>query len=324
MAQIAAQSSTKINRRLLSGLHTLLSDAIDLRPPRKRLRGSRSSSPRRQRTQEPDELVPTYQEFEEPDQPSDEEIDEGGAAAPEAPGRKMMAVDTGAIVPETALGMRQRFMIAKTRSRAIASSAQGLLVGSDRLQLVDLETAERAIAVFLRGTWKPSQDVARGALAASVSLLSGRSIEHSSSLRVIAHSDDVPKGNAASYLVLSPPCLLIAAPRLHKPFVPKTDQAHWYKAVQDRLALPLPSNLSFSELLMQQARHCVGRQLLEGAHWDDCLLAFTRELNKRKGARLTPVRIAEFVSRQVVALNSDWADAMPTRASTTMRRMSLI
>ena len=48
---------------------------------------------------------------------------------------------------------------------------------------------------------------------------------------------------------------------------------------------------------------------MEGAHWSSCLAAFIREVNKKKSARLTPDRIAEFVSRQVVALNGDWADA---------------
>jgi hypothetical protein len=306
---VALKNLPEDEARLVTALRVLLLDAVKFRTPRKRNQSEHGTT-RRRRHGDIESIAPDHDERQEEFEPADEDLSEGGAAVPESPRRRVVTVGTGsARGKDTDLSPAQRQWRAKERARGIASSAQGLMLGSDRMHLVDLEAFEAAIQRHLTGEKRLSDSAARGALAASVSLLCGRSIERLKDFAIVHRIGDIPSRVLKPYFVTSESVIIFPAPTLEKAFTPSASEAACYRPVSQRLILPAPMNFAFSSLLIKHAETAVGTRPFAKGEWMADLDQFTGEVNLREHSRLTAVRIAEFLERQVVVTNGDWADA---------------
>lgn len=298
--------------RLLAGLHVLLEDALRSRQPR-RHRGQTGPRPQRQvaGSAEVDDPTPEHQTYEDPTArgPTAEELDEGAAGVRESAVRRIATVKISTSVPATSLSPGQLHWRAKYRTRAISTSAQGLLLASDRLQLVDLAAAERAMADLQTGRWRPPKPVGNGACVVSASLLLGRPVEKLRKLKVVARITDVPGAIKQPYLAVSDAALVVSAPDLPNKFVPKGAEAAVYRTVSRGLVLPLPHGLSWSRQLLEFGQAHLGKEPFSGPDHAGWAEQFVKAVNNRTGSRLTTSRIAQFLTRQVVAQSGDWADA---------------
>ena len=294
--------------RLLGGIRALVKDAADARPPRHRRPGSSTGIRYVQSTGEVDDLTPRFEEFEQVTVASSGDVDEGAAAASEILGRRVVALASFYEVADSPLSPAQRVRQAKFRARAIAASAQGLLLSSDRLQLVDLEALALGIDAHLKGSWKLSEDLARGALAATASLLLGRTIERLVSVKVVLRLAQVPQTIGSPYIVVEEEVIVLPPPTLERAFLPNADEQKWYRPTIGRLVLSFPKGLSFSQLVLERVRGALGSEPFADSHWKNLADRFVTEVNRLKNSRITLQRIADFLSRQVVAADGDWAD----------------
>lgn len=181
--------------RLLGGLHVLLEDALRSRQPRKHRGHTGPRPPRRVAgSAEVDDPTPEHQTYEDPTArgPSADDLAEGAAGVREPAARRIATVKVPTSIPATSLSPGQLHWRAKYRTRAISTSAQGLLLASDRLQLVDIAAAEQAIADLQSRRWRPPKPVLQGAFAVSASLLLGRPVEKLKKLKVVARIDEIP------------------------------------------------------------------------------------------------------------------------------------
>jgi len=310
--QSASLALTEEQARLLAGLHVLLEDALKARQPRKP-RGQTGPRPPRQQggSAEVDDPTPEHQTYEDPTArgPSPEDLAEGAAGIRETASRRLATVKVSSSVPATALSPGQLHWRAKYRTRAISTSAQGLLLASDRLQLVDLAAAEQAIADLQTRRWRAPKPVLHGANAVSASLLLGRPVEKLRRLRVVARIDQVPGAIKRPFLAVSDSALVVPAPDLASSFVPKGAEAAVYRPVSRGLVLRLPEGLSWSRQLLEFGEAHLGKEPFSGPDHPGWAEQFAKAVNERTGSRLTAARIAQFLTRQVVAQSGDWADA---------------
>jgi hypothetical protein len=311
-AKQSALVLTDEQTRLLGGLHVLLEDALEARQPRKR-RGHKGPRPPRRMagSAEVDDPTPEHQTYEDPTArgPSADDLAEGAAGVREPAARRIATIKVSASVPATSLSPGQLHWRAKYRTRAISTSAQGLLLASDRLQLVDIAAAEQAIADIQTRRWRPPKPVLHGANAVSASLLLGRSVDKLIRLRVVARLDQIPGAIKQPFLAVSDSALVVPAPDLPRSFVPKGADAAAYRTTSRGLVLRLPDGLSWSRQLLDFGQSHLGKEPFSGPDHAGWAEQFAKAVNDRTGSRLTTARIAQFLTRQVVAQCGDWADA---------------
>jgi hypothetical protein len=301
-------NTTEDEQRLVGGLRALLADALENRAPRKHTSVVRATRVSRRRVADIESYSPSFEIHEEDFEPSEFDIQEGAAAVSESPLRQVISVDVRAIIADSMLNPSQRQWRAKQRARAIASSAQGLMLGSDRLHLADLEALERTIQNHLTGKEELASSTARGALISAVALLTGRSIERLRDFAVVQSSSDVPSSLQRSVFIVSESNLVFPAPNLKKAFVPKGMEATWYQPVLQRLVVPVPRAFGFSSALLRFAKDAVGSRPFTAEHWVSDADLFAKTVNERYGSRITVSRIADFLGRQVLVETGDWAD----------------
>jgi hypothetical protein len=311
-AKQSALVLTDEQTRLIGGLHVLLEDALEARQPRKR-RGHKGPRPPRRMagSAEVDDPTPEHQTYEDPTArgPSADDLAEGAAGVREPAARRIATVKVSASVPATSLSPGQLHWRAKYRTRAISTSAQGLLLASDRLQLVDIAAAEQAITDIQTRRWQPQKPVQHGASAVSASLLLGRSVDKLMKLRVVARLDQIPGAIKQPFLAVSDSALVVPAPDLPRSFVPKGDDAAAYRTTSRGLVLRLPDGLSWSRQLLDFGQAHLGKEPFSGPDHASWAEQFAKAVNERAGSRMTTARIAQFLTRQVVAQCGDWADA---------------
>lgn len=310
--QSAPLALTEEQSRLLAGLHVLLEDALKARQPRKPRSHTGVRAPRQKAgSAEVDDPTPEHQTYDDPTArgPSADDLAEGAAGVREPASRRLATVKVTSSVPATALSPGQLHWRAKYRTRAISTSAQGLLLASDRLQLVDLAAAEQAIADLQTRRWRAPRPVLLGANAVSASLLLGRPVEKLNKLRVVARVDQVPGTIKQPFLAVADAALIVPAPDLPRSFVPKSAEAAVYRSVSRGLVLSLPVGLSWARQLLEFGQVHVGKEPFNGAGHPGCAEQFVKAVNERFGSRLTTARITQFLTRQIVAQFGDWADA---------------
>lgn len=313
----SAKQSTRLaltdeQSRLLAGLHVLLEDAIKARQPRKhRTHIGRKPPLRMAGSAEVDDPTPEHLTYEDPTArgPSTDDLAEGAAGVREQVARRIATVKVSTSVPATSLSPGQLHWRAKYRSRAISTSAQGLLLASDRLQLVDIAAAEQAVADLQTRRWRPPKAILQGACAASASLLLGRSIEKLRKLKVVARTTEVPETIQHLFLAVTDQSIVVPVLDLPRSFVPKGAEADAYRKVVRGLVLKIPSGLSWGRELLEFGQAHAGKEPFSGPEHGGWAEQFVKAVNDRTGSRLTTTRIAQFLTRQVVAQCGDWADA---------------
>lgn len=302
-----AELIAEAEARLVAGLGVLVKDAVDGRSARKRQVGVRViRALRSSRRAEFDDPTPPFREYQEggDGQPTKEDQAEGAAPCAENPVRRMITVRVehgGATLSPGQLLYRAAF-----RSRAIATSAQALLLGSDRLHLVDIEAAEAA-SMLIRGK-RGADELRRGQLAAAASFVTGRPIEVAAALRVVRSVADIDRGHPLS-IAVDDSMLSLPVPKPAKSFTAKPEDAGLYRSVEHRLVVALPTDLEWASTLLEYARRRIGNVLFEGDEWKRHAEAFIAFANEKFAARLTLTRIANFLHRQALAVSRDHADA---------------
>ena len=297
-------------QRLVGGLRALLVDALDARAPRTRSQtiGTRGTTRQRQMANE-ESLTPPHELREDTYQASEIDLAEAAAGIPESPRRRVILVDVRSTVPDTSLSPRQRQWRGQLRARAIASSAQGLMLGSDRLHLVDLEAFETAVMRHLSGERRFSETVARGALICSVSLLCGRPIQKLKDFSIVMRRENIPSRVHKPYFVASECALVLPVPALKSAFNPSSDEAQWYRPVVQQLTVPLPQELVFTTLLQRAAAKALGSNPFAAESWSEDAAQCIDQVNGEFGSRINLSRIAEFLGRQILVETGDWAEA---------------
>jgi len=272
-------------------------------------------TPRQRATKPPaevDDLVVQHSVHQGPMEglPDPEDLAEATAASAESPQRSVATISVPLSVPAAYVGPRQMLWRATFVARAIKTSAQSLLLAGDRLQLVDLEAAERYSIELVKGSLRsPSEGTTQGAIAAAAMLVTGLSVEGIQDLRVVKESSDVPSIPTGHYLVVSQALIVIPGPKLIDGFVPPDNDSQHYRPVTERLELKLPQQLHWVQLLLRFASGKVGTQPFNDPVYVEHVRLFSQAVNERFGARLTPARIAQFQSRQLIATSGDRADA---------------
>lgn len=277
----------------------------------------RQGDPARQRAPKPprkevDDLVVQHSIHQGPMEglPDPEDLAEATAASAESPQRSVATISVPLSVPAAYVGPRQMLWRATFAARAIKTSAQSLLLAGDRLQLVDLEAAERYSIELVKGSLRsPSEGITQGAIAAAAMLVTGLSVEGIQELRVVKESSDVPSIPTGHYLVVSEALIVMPGPKLIDGFVPPDNDSQHYRPVTERLELKLPQQLHWVQLLLRFASGKIGTQPFNDPMYVENVRLFSRAVNERFGARLTPTRIAQFQSRQLIATSGDRADA---------------
>lgn len=295
-------------KRVLYGFRSLLIDAIKARAPRMRQKSGVITRQFR-RKHDPESTVPDHVVREDEFTPDDDDLEQGAAAVPESPRRTLLTMNVKASVPDTSLSAGQRQWRAKQRARAIAASAQGLMLSTDRLHLVDLESFEHTLQRHMSGEETLDEGHALGALVLCVSLLVGRPVEKLNDFAVAKHLTDLPAKISRPFLVESEAAFVLPPPPLKKAFAPPKEQANWYRPVQQKLMLPVPTGFAFGALLMRQAERLIGTQPFVDGRWIKAAEEFATQVNAREGSRITTTRIAEFLQRQILVETGDWADA---------------
>lgn len=277
--------------RLVGGLRALLAYALEARNPQKRTASQRESGTRGQRKTENDQsLAPTHEVHDEHYEPSEADVAEGASARPESPRRRTARMRVDPAIPgvaDTNLSSGQRQWRAKQRARAIASSAQGLMLGSDRLHLVDLDAFETTVQRHVSGERRLSANASRGALICSVSLLIGRPLDKLKDFAIVARPEDIPTQVLKPYLVISESALVLPPPTLEKAFVPIDEEVKSYRATVEHLTVPVPQGFGFSTLLLRAAERLAGPKPFADDSWNDHANAFIKEVNEDKKSRIS-------------------------------------
>lgn len=302
---------TPEQRRLIRGLKVFVRDALRRRGPRTRTVTTVQRRPRTSRPRESDDLVAPYSSYEDKSEglPSQEDIDQGAAPVAESAGRTVQVIQIStAPHPATFFSPSQLHWRAKNRSRAIATSSQGLLLASDRLQLVDLAAMERAVRALRDRTWVVEAAIAQGAILSAASLVTGVQIEEIDSLHVVESLADVPEVPRFKYICVKERILVIPVPKPERGFVPDEQTARFYRPTVCRLELPMPEGLALTSLLLDFAAENRGHPF-DQQHRIHAATEFARLASERFNARITVRRISDFSSRQLVATTGDWADA---------------
>lgn len=267
--------------------------------------------PAARRVAEVDDLVAEHSIREDATEglPSADEVSEAAASSAESPRRSTVAVNVPLNVPAHFVSSRQVISRAKFAARAIATSAQSLMLAGDRLQLIDLEAAERyATGLRSRAFRPPSEGVSQGAIVAAAMLITGLSADGLSDLKVVEQLAHVPERPDAPYLVVSDEVLVIPGPQLVDGFVPRSADQEHYRSVAEQLVLKLPRELAWIQLLMEFAGRHVGGSPFSDPECAGQVSLFVSAVNDRFGSRLTPSRISQFQARQLFATSGDRAD----------------
>lgn len=283
----------------------------DKPPPGGKSGGRPNRSPAVRRVAEVDDLVAEHSIREDATEglPSADEVSEAAASSAESPRRSTVAVNVPLNVPAHFVSSRQVISRAKFAARAIATSAQSLMLAGDRLQLIDLEAAERyAAGLRSRAFRQPSEGVSQGAIVAAAMLITGLSADGLSDLKVVEQLAQVPEPPDAHYLVVSDGVLVIPGPQLVDGFVPTSADQEHYRPVAEQLVLKLPRELAWIQMLMEFAGKHIGGSPFNDPECVGQAGLFVSAVNDRFGSRLTPSRISQFQPRQLFATSGDRAD----------------
>lgn len=297
-------------RRLVLGLRAYLLDAIEARAPRHHARHERAGRQARHRANGDDDPIRVYDQVEDsPRGYSQSGVDDAAAGVPESPGRRLVITPDDTVdVAETHLSAAQMWYRAHNRSRAIAATGQGLMLGSDRLQLVDIAAIHRCAKDLLTNRSKLSKPARGAAAIVCLSLLSGRTLEQAQEFRVVATVEELPSVIVQPFLVTTSRILVLPVPPLRNAFTPNESEVRLYRSTRDHLWVRLPE-LPISDVVLQAVER-IGRQVpFRRTCWKDDAARFCNEVNKRMGSRTTVARVAQFLARQVYVMTHDWADA---------------
>jgi hypothetical protein len=240
--------------------------------------------------------------------PGPEEVAEGAAPTSESPRRSVAVVDVPLTVPANFVGQAAMLWRAKNAARAIASSHQSLLAASDRLQLVDLEAAERYVGEHLQGA-DGSTDLRQGAIVTAAMLVTSLSIDDIRNIRVVDSIHEVPDRPKMHYLVLEGKVLVVPCPHLGEGYEPRGADCDHYRPAVERIDVELPRQLKWVGLLMQFVSKKAWATLFSKANHVESAGEFIRRVNKSYASRLTLARISQFQARQLAVTTGDRADA---------------
>lgn len=291
--------------RLLRGYARLISYAgLKSSPPARGGQPRASRHVRRATGDEPDAPFEAAEEFIDDELDSaDVELRVGLGAAPvrETPARRNAAIP---LEKGGSASGQARVIQAKTRARAMATTAQRLPFASDRLQLFDVE----CLAEWLQENESNKKEESAVSLLTAI-LLMGADIQR---LRQIQVSPGIPGDDSSTVprLIKAPLSWCLPTPILKEAFVPKPASQHLFRAPSRFLIFPLPKNFPGVTTLMNVTASQAGGHLFTGTE-RQLELEVQRALkviNQSKGSRLTVKRVAEFIERMVSDTTKDQAD----------------
>ncbi len=279
--------------------------------PRETQSKPRPAHPRTERrVREVDDLVAAHSILEDETEglPSAEDVAEGAASTSESPRRAVAVVNVPLSVPAHFVGQEAMLWRAKNAARAIATSNQCLLLASDRLQLIDLEAAERYVGEHLKGS-RVSDALCQGAIVTAAMLVTSLSIHDIRRIRVVEDIYDVPDRPKWHHLTVEDASLVIPCPELIEGFVPSAADSEHYRPVVERIDVELPRKLKWVQLLIKVAGTKAWAAVFKNPDHVKNASKFISTVNETYGSRLTLARISQFQSRQLSATTGDRADA---------------
>ncbi len=304
LARAIESQLTEPEQARMRGLLTLVLYAIDMRTPR--ARSSRTHVASEQQI-EGDGWFKGYTAISD-DVPAvlDEE---GGAPVRESPSCTIMFLHPPSPYFEARKPtLRQAHWRAKQQTRAIRTRAQGLMVGPDKLQLVDIGALHTTIAAFLRNRSRDRFPVALvpGLVALTTAVLTGVRIKDLSRIKITKSPAVAADKTRIPQPRLSRRELTLPVLPLTHAFIPAQVDRDKYRELTPNLILPL-QDLVLTELVQtyfDELGDYFARDDIETLADSTC-----RWINERHGARLSSARVADFLTRQVLATTDDWADA---------------
>lgn len=252
--------------------------------------------------QEPDSSIEPDEEYVSIDADAAEQQERGRLGASpvgESPPRRHASIPLGDSAA-LALSDRDRIIRAKTRARAMATAAQLLPFASDKLQRLDIEALQDWLATPDLLSNSPDDADNSESILLVIMLLTGSDLHRARNLQIVDGPADVDdSGNLC--LILNPLSWCLPGPKLNNAFHPESKFAHLYRPTSKHLTLPVPTAFPGVERLLAQTDAIRAGTFFSGTDksWERRVRDILSKINRHFASRLTPKRIADFLSRAV-------------------------